>query len=954
MHPQTKYGLLFSASLVAIAGAAGSAIAQTSRTNAGATPAVEEVLVTGSRTITNGNSNPTPVTVLSAEQLLQANPGGIAAALASMPAFIGTAGAEGSAPNYVPVLNLRGLGGGRNLVLLDGQRVQPTSGNGGLLGGVNAALIPSMLLKRVDIVTGGASAVYGSDAVSGVINYIMDRNFDGVKFNLQGSTSTYNDDRAYEFGIAAGTRLFGGRGHVEASYQRTDDDGIPDLNSRKFSRRLYSLPGVGDPSATEGTAANPYGLVSGSRFGNTNFNGVIGTGVLSGLQFTPGGTLAPFIHGTLTGTADLETGGDGGYFNSYNLIGSQKQDVGFGRFDFDLTDNIKFYTEVVAASGLTVNQQQNFAINGLTVGYRNPYLSTVQAPYQQQIAAAAAANPTNSFKFSRIFTGDGVHAPVFENHGEQTLILAGLDGKLEKYNWHVGVESDDSGTTVTDRYNISNQRLYAAMNAVTDPSGKIVCAAAITNPSAYGNCVPINVFGQVSPASYDYIRQYTRYKLHFTMKDVNASFSGSPLSTWAGPIDMAVSAEFRRQTYDVSTNAQSTDPVDCGGIQFNCRSTTKPYYTTVSAFFPKKALTVREVAYEAEVPLLKDRWLAKSLAFNGAVRYTDYSSSGPVSTWKAGLTWAPNDDLNLRVARSHDIRAPSAQQLYAPPACTPTTFKDLVSGITGRSEFCLQGNPDLKPEVADTWTAGVVWKPEFVTGFSTSLDFYHIDIAGAQNIIAPTSVAANLACFNSGGTSPICALYVRSSPTAFPTRAYNVTLNSGGIVTEGLDWEVDYATQLAGRRLSTRLLLNYQPKLTANTISGRFLAAGSVDPQITGMPPLAKLKSVLQLNYDVTESLAVGLQARYRGALKQNAASNFVYAIGKVPAVTYTDLNVSYKLKPAGGDMTLFVNIRNVFNQQPYPAATTDSTGLIGVDAGFVQGDDIIGRYYTLGVRHTF
>ena len=965
-----------SAAIAVLMLVAGSAFAATPAGVTGNDPEeLEEVTVTGSRVITNGNDSPTPVTVLSMDELLQANPGNITAALAQLPSMIGTPTQGGqSGTNFQAVLNLRGMGGARNLVMFDGHRVQSTTTQGGVQTGVDSNLIPTMLLKRVDVVTGGASAVYGSDAISGVINYIVDNNFNGVKVNAQASQTTYNDDRSTNLGIAAGTSVFGGRGHIEGSYQRIYDPGIPDRFSRAWGRQVWSMQGGN-------TAAAPYRLVQNSRFDVATFGGLITlcrdgsnqnpactgsgnavNGPLAGLQFTAGGTtLAPFVHGAaVPGAASVESGGDGAYYTTYPLFGQQKQDLGLVRFDFNVTDDIKAYAEVAASAVINHNPLFNAELRSKTAGYNNPYLN-VQAPYAAQIAALAT-NSANTFIYSRIFTADQMPAPVNDARGRQYLYLAGLDGSWGKYKWNIGLEHGDSSLTNSDPYNQSNARLYAAMNAVRNSGNQIVCNAAIANPSVYGDCVPLNVFGQVNPAAYDYIKQYTYFQVAYHQNDVTASVSGSPIDDWAGPVNMAVSGEWRRQSYDVYSNVTSADPVNCTGIQYNC-SPTAPYAYAVGSRFPKAWVTVSELAYEAEVPLLKDAFLAKSLAFNGAVRFTDYSSSGTVWTWKAGLMWAPLDALNFRVTRSRDIRAPTQQQLFAPQNCNNTTFTDIHTQTARTTLTCGQGNSALVPEKADTWTVGLVWKPASIDGFSSSLDFYHIALTHALNSINPTQPAFQAACENSGGTSPLCALFIRPLPYSnatsanFPTEVLQQTLNAGGIWTQGVDWEVDYSHPVFGHNFGARLLTSYQNELTYDSgagSAGTFWAAGTADSGVAGLLGNPNWKSVLQLNYEIIPNLSMMLQERYRNALKQNGSPLLIFATGSVPPANYTDVNFNYKLSPFGGNMNLFLHVRNLLNRQPDPFAATGANGQVGGAGGYTLADDPIGRFYTAGFNYKF
>ena len=958
----------------------------------GTSEELEEVTVTGSRVIANGNDSPTPVTVLSTEQLLLANPGNITTAMQMLPTFMGSPTQGGqSGTNFQAILNLRGMGGSRNLVLFDGHRVVATTLLGaGISVGVDSNMIPTMLLKRVDIVTGGASAVYGSDAVSGVINYVVDNGFNGVKVNAQGSQSTYGDDKAHNFGIAAGMPLWSGRGHIEASAQEIVDPGIPDRFSRAWGRQVWSMQGsVVGSTAAAGSAANPYALYSNARFSVTTFGGLINSGVLAGQQFAQNGVLTPFAHGTPTGSAGAESGGDGAYYTTYPAFGAQKQDLGLARFDFDFTDTTKFYAEMAAATVYNHNPLANSEVRTKAIGFNNAYLAPLlnqanirallPASLQAGAGALGSAGAAGNFNFSRIFTPDQIPSSLNGARGRQYLYLAGLDGKWGNYQWSLGFEHSDASLTNTNPYNISNYRLYAAMNAVTVTAanvgssglaiGSVACNAALENPAVYRGCVPLNLFGPTATnqASYDYIRQYTWYRVKNGMDDFSASISGAPVDSWAGPINMALSTDLRRQTYAIDSNAQGTDlPANataataCAGVQFNCSAAIAPYLGAVTNTFPKADVTVKELAYEAQMPLLKDKFLARSLDLNGAARYTNYTTSGVVWSWKLGLTWALNDDLNVRATRSRDIRAPNLRDLFAPPSCGNISFTDIHTNNTpGTVSSCTAGNSNLLPERADTYTLGFVWTPHFISGLSMSFDGYHINIRDSLTSVSVTQPASQQACELSGGTSPICALYIRPagcafsnrSPSCYPTQVSNVTLNSGGVLSYGIDSEINYARALGGRPFSARLLTTYQPTYTTDQGPAGVIYGGGAADSLAGLLNLPNVKVMLQLNYQVAPKFTATLQQRWRNALRQHGSPVLFFTLGKMPPVWYTDMTFDYKLTPGASDMNVFLNVRNLFNKQPDPYAASGANAQIGSLGGYIPGEDIIGRYVTLGVR---
>ena len=248
----------------------------------------------------------------------------------------------------------------------------------------------------MDIVTGGASAVYGSDAVSGVVNFVTDRNYNGLKFDSQYGISALNDGREVKLGIAGGMPLFGGRGHLEGSFEYFDAPGIFDKLSRDFGRKAWTMQG-------SGTTANPYRLVQNTRLNATSFLGNIplagnvAANPLRDMIFSSNGVLTPFRHGTPTGSSAVESGGDGGYFYNASLEGLYSSRLGFARFDFDLTDNTHFFTQFSSMWAHNKNNHESNEFRNINIARDNAFLSPT---YQAQLQAANV----NSFVFSKMFT----------------------------------------------------------------------------------------------------------------------------------------------------------------------------------------------------------------------------------------------------------------------------------------------------------------------------------------------------------------------------------------------------------------------------------------------------------------------------------------------------------------------------------------------------------------------
>jgi len=897
--------------------------AEASADTAPAAEQVEEVVVTGSRVIQNGNAMPTPVTVVSAEQLLKNTPTNVIDALTNLPVFAGgrtTTSQPGNSSqnNAAHVLNLRNIGTTRTLVLFDSRRVPPTSP----VGEVNVDLVPSLLLSRVDVVTGGASAVYGSDAVSGVVNFVTDRNFNGYKVDAHYGTSKLNDGQEWKIGVAGGMPLFDGRGHIEGSYEFYNNDGIFNKLSRDWGANVWTMQGAG-------TAANPYHLVRNTRISQSSFLGLIRTGPLADQVFRLNGQLSPFQHGAASGATGIESGGDGGYFYQASLQALLRTHQGFGRFDYDLTDKIHAYAEVVGMESKNRNNHQTNEFRNITMSAQNAFLAP---EYQQRMAAAGVS----TFTFSKMM----MQAPPLQSATKTKDYIGnfGLNGDWGGWKWDLSYVHS------------KNSQAQAALDAVRDASGNIVCRVSITNPGLYPGCIPLNLFGPTSESldAINYVLADTMFKARTGMDDVGASIAGSPFSTWAGPVQVALSGEYRKLTYSSTSNAQPTDRANCTGLRFNCNANTARWISNVVATTSEVSQKVKEAAVEVDVPILKDAPFAQSFNINGAARYTDYNTSGSVGTWKLGFAWEVNDQVRFRGTRSRDIRAPNLNELFGAVNVNPAGVTDVHTGIVGQAPFITSSNPDLVPEVATTWTAGVVYRPEWLPNFSASLDWYKITIGNAITTLQGQNVTIQNLCESSGGSSPFCDLIVRPLPFSDHSAANFVTAflsrpeNAQKVKTNGIDAEANYQTGLFGGNLALRGLVSYQPHL--KTV--QFPGAPVLDA--ADVPPLAKTRVTLLANYRY-DKWSLDIQERWRSGYTFNADRTLVYSEPRIRPYALTNLTVTYA--PTKGT-EVYLNVTNLFDKQPDPFGSVGgSSSVPGLFGGYPQGDDIVGRYFVVGFR---
>lgn len=935
--------LYFGASISILAAlAAGPALAQADPTPASDTAQVDksssDIVVTGSRVISNGDNSPTPLTVVSSQMLLQTTPTTIADALRKLPVFsnsnnsttLGNSGGN-NVGNFV---NLRGFGAVRTLVLLDGKRLTPSNAS----GLVDTNVIPEMLLQRVDIVTGGASAVYGSDAVTGVVNYVLDKKFTGLKLQAQSGISQQGDGMSWRGGAAWGTNLFDGRGHFEVSYEHFTQEGIDSKLARRNGRLVYSEEGAG-------TAANPFMLVANTRGNNSSFGGLILSGPLADMQFAGnGGTLVPFAHGAPTGSAGIESGGDGSYLSRAALTAGLKTDRIFGRFDYDITDNIGAYAQANWARSENSNTFINFVLApGLTtISATNPYLSPA---VQAQLAGSGG------FLLGRVY--DDVPGIQTRSVTRDIEVSAGLEGDLgERFKWNLFYTHGESKQQVSSIGNINLGRLAAALDTV-NVNGTIQCRA---NTGAYAGCVPFDPFvsGPAAGNAINYVRGTTRFDLTNKLDDVGGTLSGSPFDTWAGPVKVALSGEYRHISLRNVSNAQPSEHPDCTGIALGC-NTAFPLWLSNTVGDAKGRQSVAEGAIEANVPLLRDVRFVKSLDLNGAFRYTHYSTSGGAVTWKVGAGWHVDDAVSFRATRSRDIRAPNLNDLFAPVNSSQTGFTDSHTNTAGLVTVVTQGNPNLKPEVAQTWTVGMVLTP--MPRLSLSIDYFNIKIANAITGVGGNDATSLRICEDSGGTSPVCALYVRplpfsdTSPANYPTMILSQGLNIASSETKGIDSEVNYTLPLAGEStLDFRGLLTWQPTLKTTLFGTTINSAGAAGQQ--GVLGQAKWRATLFVSYH-SDHWGVDIQERWRSSLNQSGNTALVFATPKVPAAAFTDLTLT--AHPGGSpNRTVFFSVQNLLNKTSPVFISPAFASNPGFYYPAANDDDVLGRYFTFGVRLKF
>jgi iron complex outermembrane receptor protein len=989
----SKYALMGSVAVCATAMALSStAFAQDQSTPAGDSPQVSEVTVTGSRIISDGTDAPTPVEVVGAAQIQTQATGDIAALLNTLPAFAGNQNLNNTSATQnitaslvgLDMANLRGLGPNRTLTLVDGERFIPTLTYGSnAYYAVDLGQIPQQLIQRVETVTGGASAVYGSDAIGGAVNFILDKKFTGLKVDASGGETTYGDDANEKVDITFGTRFAGDRGHFIISGESYSKPQLTYNGNRAWEHKNYCImqnpawtpTGTGQPQLISeqycGENSAPGGVINASSVGAVQSTT---TSPLRGITFGVGGVPLPFVYGTVISTPIMAGNPNASYqlaTNEHFARGAAldpevlRQNV-FSLLSYDLTDRIRATAELSWSHTSTVTQAQDMfydAASGVGNGIATIYSDNAFIP--ASLRPVIAANGITSMVVSSL-NGD---LPPIEGITSRYVerASAALDGDFDAFKsnwvWNAYYTYGKTRNRVED-ISLSRSRYALAIDSVVGPNGNIICRANSPTPLATTTpdpaCVPWDVFGigVNSPQAIAYVQGTGGIVNQDNIQQVAAaSITGKPFSLWAGPVGVALNAEYRFESAEGHSNA--------GALANDFYSGN---YKPING-----SDNVVEGALEINVPLAKDFFLAKSANIDMAVRETDYSTSGSVTTWKVGATYQPIDDITFRGNISHDIRAPNLGELYAfagAPVVTPGLLDPFTNNNQNIARVSQTGNPNLLPEQANSQGFGVVYKPSFIPGLSMSVDFWQVHQHGQIGFL--TGQQAENACF--GGNQQACGFITRGGAATLPgVGAYAgqlfapVTLiatsyvNIASVNSSGLD-------EFVGYRFPLKDILPFPGDVSLSYVGSYYFKAYT-NPGIKGAPSStveSYWRGILSAQYDVSK-WSVGLSARYASPYANvNSLLAYVCAVGTCPAsntlpsnvitrdalthasTLYFDGNLSRDFKLQGRDAQLYLNIRNLFNRAPEFVASGGQPFATGDD---ISGDDALGRIFRIGLR---
>ncbi|WP_419814297.1 TonB-dependent receptor domain-containing protein [Glacieibacterium sp.] len=811
-----------------------------------------DIVVTGSRIRRTNVSTAAPVNVFDASALTDRGFNQVGEMLNQITSNVPElpeapfSGFPGGSGQTFP--NLFGLGAGRTLTLVNGRRmVTSASGLGNRAVDVN--VIPAGLIERVDIVQAGGAAVYGSDAIAGVVNYVLKKNFSGVELDAQSGIGTRGDYSQPAFRVTVGKNFAGGRGNIAADFEYSKTTALLESDRPFFNRAPRAVTNPLNTSTSDGQSPTVY--VYNGRLWRYNVNGVLfGTNSTSAsallrsggtaLQFAPDGqSVIPYNTGVIQGVSSTAVGGEGSDPRRLStLISGVERYTGSVIGHYDLTDHVKLSGEFIYGhqrgdDPLGTQSIVRFVGGGdgqgsITFNRTNPFLTSAA------IATLSAASPSfangGPLTLSKFF--DILPTRAGTNVTDTGRALVALDGDFaigeRKFYWSASASHGETK---------SSYRVWApyldhmtnALAAVRNSSGQIVCAINADASSANDDaaCAPLNPFGAqtASEAARAYVSVLTGNTVRNKQDDFLATLGGDLITLPGGKVQFSAAYEHRRE----SARFEPTE-ADQQGLAFGVSVPESGKYHT------------DELSGELLVPLLGEDFtlpFVKALELTGSYRFVDNSLAGRENVWGGGVRWEVDYGLTLRGSRSRNFSAPTLDQQFAPSSVSPgnpandpcdvtqinggsnpavrlancqklfaahpeygplATFNDPAVN-TGIVSITTGGNPQLRNEISNTLTYGFVYQPNYIPGLTISADRIEVKLTGALSDFGVNDFLA--ACYdNVNQPADICSTFTRDG-NGYLATARQETFNAGSLRYHGEVYNLNYHFPI-GRFFSDR------------------------------------------------------------------------------------------------------------------------------------------------------
>lgn len=929
----------------------------------------EEITVTGSRIVRKDYSAESPIVTVGEELIRSNGPATLESTLNLLPQLTPDAGstsgsqaAEGRA-----TLNLRGLGPSRTLVLLDGRRLQP----GDPLGAVDLNSVPSALIENVEVITGGASAAYGSDAIAGVVNLRLRRDFEGLRIDADHGLSERGDAQSLNLAGTIGGNFAEGRGNAVFSATYFDRQRV-DRGGRSF----FKDGGI--------TSVLPSGLIYAEASNlpsqaaiNQVFRGYgVNTPLSRASTFSvnPDGTLF-----TLTPVNNLRFPADGPYVITSNgqvavplgeaapLQQPLERKTVFGRINYQLNDGIEAYAQFNYAH--YTNNQDGYGRNQAIT--RDVYLPVTNPFIPAALRTIAASRPNPNAPLLIYFNTGRFSRDIAEQTYDVGQYLGGLRGDIDAIEGSWDINGSYGRSHLQSRLGGFVDR-SAYLSLIEAPDGGVSICEGGLNPL---------VLDRPSQDCLDYMLRDLHETSTLEQTNLEANVQGRLFTLPAGDLRFAAGLAYRRNSYSYAPDAQRVNAT----------------VLTVGISNPTKGSMDSKEAYgELLIPVLADMPFIYKLDLNAAYRFADYNTVGGVHTYKLSGDWQFTRSLRMRGGYQRAIRAPSVGELFQPVEQGGTTVGRISAGLGDPCDInstyraggnaaqvralCIasgvpeavvdthrfagtsvqsnvSGNLELKEETSDTYTVGMVFRPEWqsplLSNVSVSVDYFNINIRDAIGLVTGDVITQR--CFNGAGDSNpdydpqnfYCQLINRGPSGGFSS-IDTPLLNLAGYQTSGIDVQVDWSTRLAaGGRIGLNVLASYVDKYAIQTLQGADYSeyAGTIgNGQISaGAISHPRWRTVSNLSYDQEE---FGLNLRWRWIDKMSNAANVGISGATAPGVapvSYIDANARFNINPA---MVFRVGVLNLADKQP-----PEWTGEAATDSNLY---DVIGRRFFAGVSVNF
>ena len=959
--------LLALACMAALAGPVMAQDAANADTSADAKKAanLETVTVTGTR-ISNPNViSPTPISVLSAADIKATGAINIGDLMTTLPQlatsftmgnsnrFIGTAGES--------FQDLRNLGTSRTLVLVNGRRFVGASAGD---TSVDVNLIPADWVERVEIITGGASAVYGADAVTGVVNFILKKNYQGANLHAQLGTSEHGNFNKGLISLTGGMNFADNRGNIAASVEHTEQDEL--MFHDRFGNKAYASILTPDGPYDSALFANGGGY---TNYAGGTFSTGSSTAIGKRYVFNPDGSVRhQNFNGPYDNTGRCSDCDRTDVNQVLQLQPKYKRTTLSSVASFDITPEQHLYAEgTYSHVDVTKSGQPAFGSGG------SAYVITRDNAYiDPTLAAVMDANKLKSIKVARFDLDAGLRGEDTKRNTTRGVI--GANGVIAG-DWEYDA-SVNYGWTDETRHNLNNRindRFYASIDAVRDPSGNVVCRSSLNpnavNPNAGGvldpialggGCVPTSIFGvgAINSAAAQWFNTTTTTTSRLTQFVGGGTVTNNNLFQMpfdAGAASLVAGAEFRRES-----SRQITDPLDVAGLTF------------LNAIPPSSgAYNVKEGFVETAMPLLTNRPFVQNLTFDAAARFSDYSTIGHTKAWRWGLDWAIDGNVRLRGTLSSAVRAPNIGELFGGQSqnyftitdpCSAKQIKNgpdpavraancqalgIPAGWTSSNTATIAGisgsNPDLRPEHGRTWTGGIVLTPEFLPGFGLTADYWNIELTDAISAPSGTDIANHCVDSTTGINNPYCANALRG-PDHELNFINSTNQNISSLSTSGVDIGAYYSHEVGPGKLRFDLDVT---KVIAYT-EHPFQDDPTNTVQDNGTLGFPKWKGMLRTSYTMNNWLFNWNMHYFSSMLRvsnESYASNPLQTTPiKAGAGFFNDVKAGYTFGKSGWQG--YVGITNVFDRDPPVNIFGNSFG-----GGLY---DAIGRAYYAGFNYNF